>query len=87
MKVGKYIVILLAILIVVGRWFITPILPLSWTDAYIANAHLVCGFMIGSRIYDWKGKLGPTRLYWYLGWGLAFYELFFYLIQKHELLG
>jgi hypothetical protein len=79
----KYLVIFLAALVAIGRVFITPIIPLSWTDAYIANAHLFAGFLIGVRIYDWKGRLGPTRFYWWIGWGLAFYELAFYLVQKH----
>lgn len=80
---AKYLVIFLAVLVMVGRAFITPIIPLTWTDAYIANAHLFAGALLGIGIYDWKGKLGPTRFYFWLAWGLAIYELIWYLVQKH----
>ena len=79
----KYWIIFLAVLVGVGRVFITPIIKLDWTDAYIAHAHLFAGALLGIGLYDWKQRLGPSRFYFWLAWGLALYELAWYLAQKH----
>jgi len=65
--------------IAVGRIFITPRLTHipSPELTYEALAHLVCGGLIAIHMYDHKQKL-----YGYLGWGLALYELVYFLIQK-----
>ncbi len=55
---GKRLVIVLCVLTAVGRIFIVPIIKLSWTDAYIASAHMLAGFLIGVRFYNWHGEDG-----------------------------
>lgn len=73
------VVVLLVVVTAVGRLFITPRLTHipSAEMSYEAFAHLFCGGLIGVHLYD-----RTQKLYGYMGWGLAFWELGCFLIQK-----
>jgi hypothetical protein len=45
--------------------------------SYEALAHLFCGGLIGVHMYD-----RSQRMYGYLGWGLALWELGWFICQK-----
>lgn len=75
----KQIIIALSALTFVGRIFITPRLvhiP-SPELSYEAFAHLLCGGLIAVHLYD-----RSQRLYGYLGWGMALWELGWFAVQK-----
>ena len=75
----RLFVVVVALSIAVGRAFITPRLSHipSPEMSYEAFAHLICGGLIGVHLYD-----RSQRLYGYLGYGLAIWELVWFVIQK-----
>lgn len=75
----KKIVVLACIGFALGRLLITPRLTHipSPEMSYEAFAHLLCGGLIGVHLYD-----RTQKLYGWLGWGLAFWELACFLVQK-----
>jgi hypothetical protein len=78
------VVLFLALLFAVGRVFITPRLvniP-TFEGTYEALVHLFDGFLIIVIFYDPKEKLGPSKLYGWIGWALAFWELGWFIVQK-----
>jgi hypothetical protein len=77
-KAGRWIVVL-TVVTALGRAFITPRLTHIPNPelSYEAFAHLFCGALIGIHLYDRSQKL-----YGYLGWGLAFWELGWFVVQK-----
>ena len=82
---ASYLIIVVAFVLAVLRAAITPRLHSvpSLEGIYESTAHLFCGGLIALRLYDWRGKLGPTRLYWNIGWALALWELCWFLVQKY----
>lgn len=72
-------VIAVVILTAVGRGLITPRLTHVPTPemTYEAFAHLLCGGLIAIHLYDRSQKV-----FGYLGWGLAVWELCWFLVQK-----
>lgn len=78
----RVLVITLALAVAVGRLFITPRLTHipSPEMSYEAFAHLFCGGLIGIHLYDRSQKL-----YGFLGWGIAIWELAMFLLQKSGL--
>lgn len=68
----------------VGRIFITPRLTHIPTleGTYEAITHMLVGFLLIVRWYDPHEKIGPSDFYWRLGWGLAFWELVWFIAQK-----
>ena len=68
-----------------GRMIISPRLTTtpSFEGSYEAIAHLFVGFLILVPFYDREEKLGPSKLYGYTGWGLAFWELGWFIAQKY----
>lgn len=76
----KRILVLAAVLAVaIGRAFIVPRLTQIPTPemSYEAFAHLLCGGLIAIHLHD-----RTQRLYGYLGWGLALWELTWFVAQK-----
>jgi len=78
----RWIVFSLTALIAIGRIFITPRLTHipSPEMSYEAFAHLFVGGLIGISWYDWDDKL--ATLYGRIGWGLAVWELVWFIVQK-----
>jgi hypothetical protein len=80
---AKWTVIIIALAIAIGRIFITPRLNLLTSEGtYEAFAHLFVGFLVIVPFYDSKQTLGPSKLYGWIGWALAFFELGYWLVQK-----
>lgn len=80
----KTAVFALAIATAIGRMLISPRItniPTA-TGTYEALAHLFVGFLILVPLYDREQKLGPSRLYGWIGWALAFWEAGWFLVQK-----
>lgn len=75
----KKLIVLLAVAVAVGRIFITPRLTHipSPEMTYEALAHLICGGLIAIHLYDRSQKLCG-----YLGWGIALWELGWFVAQK-----
>ena len=75
----RAIVVAAVIATLVGRALITPRLTNIPTPelSYEAFAHLLCGGLIGVHLYDKSQKL-----YGLLGWGIAFWELGWFVAQK-----
>jgi hypothetical protein len=83
----KKLVIVLAVAVAIGRFFIAPRLvniP-SFEGTYEALAHLFVGFLILVPFYDRKQQLGPSKLYGWIGWGLGLWELGWFIMQKFAL--
>ncbi len=80
----KAFVGLAALLIFVGRMFITPRLASipSVEGGYEAFAHLFVGFLILVPFYDRKQIIGPTKTYGWIGWLLALWEGGWFIAQK-----
>ena len=80
----KTLIITGAILTALGRIVIVPRLTnIPTTEGtFEALAHLFVGFLILVPFYDRKQELGPSRLYGWLGWILAFWELGWFVFQK-----
>jgi hypothetical protein len=81
----KKLVLLFAAAIAVGRIFIAPRLvniP-SAEGSYEAFAHILVGFLIIVPFYDRKAALGPSKLFGWIGWGLAIWEGVWFAVQKH----
>ena len=74
----------LALAVALGRIFIAPRLTSvpSIEGSYEAFAHCVVGFLILVPWYDRRQEIGPAKLYGYVGWALAFWELGWFLAQK-----
>jgi hypothetical protein len=74
----------LAVVAGLGRVFITPRLTNIPTveGTYETLAHLLVGFLIIVPFYDRQQNLGPSRLYGWIGWSLATWELGWFLVQK-----
>jgi hypothetical protein len=80
---NEVLIFILALAIAIGRIFITPRLGVPTIEgSYEALSHLAVGFMILVPWYDREQKLGPSKLYGYVGWGLALWELGWFLVQK-----
>lgn len=64
-----------------GRLMITPRLTNIPTieGTFEAIAHLFVGFLIIVPFYD---KTKETKMYGWMGWGLALFELFCFIVQK-----
>ena len=75
----RWMIYLLAAAVFAGRIFITPRLTNipSWEMSYEAFAHLFCGGLIGIHLYD-----RTQKLYGWLGWSMAFWELGWFVVQK-----
>ena len=73
-----------AVLSLLGRAWITPRLTGVPTieGTYEAIVHLFVGFLILVPFYDRKQAIGPAKLYGWIGWGLAFWEAAWFLVQK-----
>jgi hypothetical protein len=90
----KGIFVVLAIAVFIGRIFITPRLSVPTMEgSYEAAAHLLCGFLILLRVHEldvepgrtwanWKAMHGAVRLYWRIGWAIAWWELGWIMVQK-----
>jgi hypothetical protein len=80
----KIYVLVLAAATLLGRVFIVPRLTHIPTveGTYEALAHMLVGFLVLAPFYDRRQQLGPSKLYGWIGWGLAFWELGFFLVQK-----
>lgn len=78
----RWIIFTLAAAVAVGRVFITPRLTHipSPEMSYEAFVHLFVGGLIGVSWYDWHDK--TATLYGRIGWGLAFWELGWFIVQK-----
>ena len=78
----RYFVIAAVVGIAVGRLFITPRLTHIPTPelTYEACAHLLCGGLIAIHLYDRSQKL-----YGWMGWGIALWELACFVLQKSHL--
>lgn len=77
-------VVLLAVVIMWLRVCITPRLiniP-TFEGTYEAFAHLFVGFLILIPFYDCKDALGPASAFGWLGWILALWEAFWFILQK-----
>jgi hypothetical protein len=76
----KKLVYILVALTFLGRAFIVPRLTHipSPEMSYEAFAHLLCGGLIGVHLYDRSQKI-----YGWLGWSLALWELGWFLAQKY----
>lgn len=81
----KAILLALAFVIAIGRIFIEPRLTSipSIEGEYEAFSHLLVGFLILVPWYDRQQQLGPSKLYGYVGWSLAIWELGWFLVQKY----
>lgn len=80
----KNLTLFFAALFALGRIFITPRLTNipTVTGTYEALAHLFVGFLILVPFYDSKEQLGPSKLYGWIGWGLAIWEGVWFAVQK-----
>jgi hypothetical protein len=78
----RWIIFALAAAVAVGRIFITPRLTNipSTEMSYEAFAHLFVGGLIGISWYNWHDE--EATLYGRIGWGLAFWELGCFIVQK-----
>lgn len=83
MKLNTFL-IWASVFALIGRMLITPRLTHIPTaeGSYEALAHLLVGFLVLVPFYDPEEKLGPSKLYGYIGWGLALWELAWFVIQK-----
>jgi hypothetical protein len=81
---SKSLILWAAILFALGRIFITPRLTNipTVTGTYESLAHLFVGFLILVPFYDRKEELGPSKLYGWIGWGLASGEAVWFAVQK-----
>ena len=79
----RWLILTSVVGVAVARLFITPRLTHipSVELSYEAFAHLLSGGLIGIHLYDHSQKL-----YGWLGWGVAFWELFCFVVQKSGLL-
>jgi hypothetical protein len=80
----KKLLLFVAALTAVGRIFITPRLtniPTA-TGTYEAFAHMLVGFLLLVYFYDRDQRLGPSKLYAWLGLGLGLWEAGWFLVQK-----
>ena len=75
----RKVIYVLVALTLVGRALITPRLTHipSAELSYEAFAHLLCGGLIGVHLYDRSQKV-----YGWLGWGIALWELGWFVVQK-----
>ena len=80
----KVSVLVFATVALVGRVLITPRLTNipSVEGTYEALVHLFVGFLIIVPFYDRAQRLGPAKLYGWIGWGLGFWELGWFVVQK-----
>lgn len=80
----KRFVIALSVAVAVGRVFIAPRLVSipSVEGTFESIAHLFVGFLILVPFYDPEKRLGPSKMYGWLGWLLALWEAAWFLIQK-----
>jgi hypothetical protein len=78
------LVLVFAIATALGRIVVTPRLTNipSVEGAYEALAHLFVGFLILVPFYDRDQELGPSKMYGWIGWALALWELGWFLFQK-----
>lgn len=85
LAMNKIAVFVIVAAVAVGRVVIAPRLTgiPSAEGSYEAVAHLVDGFLICLPFYDWRQKLGPSRLYGCLGGALALWELGWFLTQRY----
>lgn len=80
---SKLAIFIFAFLILLGRIWITPRLNVPTIEGcYESFAHLFVGFLILVPWYDRKELLGPSKLYGWIGWLLAFWELGWIVVQK-----
>lgn len=79
----KWIIFTLVAISAVLRVVITPRLTHIPTPelSYEAFVHLFVGGLIGISWYNWDNK--QATLYGRLGWALAFWELGWFIVQKH----
>jgi len=80
----KAAIFVCAALTMLGRIWIAPRLTNipSATGTYEALAHMFVGFLIIIPFYDGKQALGPSKLYGWIGWGLALWEAGWFAVQK-----
>ncbi len=78
------LLLLLSFLVLLGRIFITPRIAgvPSVEGTYEALSHLLVGFLILVPFYDREEILGPSKLYGWVGWGLAIWEGIWFAVQK-----
>lgn len=79
------LILLCALIVLLGRLWITPRLTTvpSAEGIYEATAHLFVGFLIAAPFYDKKQQLGPSHLYGVLGWALTAWEALWFFVQKY----
>ena len=84
---SSVLVICFVLFFAVCRIFITPRLTHipTWELSFEAFVHLFDGFLILVWFYDRKQQLGPSKLYAWLGWSLAFWELGWFIVERSRL--
>lgn len=79
-----FVLYAIAAMVFIGRLLIVPRLATvpSLEGTYEALSHIIVGALLFAPIYDWKQRLGPSRIYGVIGCVISLWELIMFLLQR-----